>query len=89
MANTFYQAGDLQNAEAHYRNGLRDISSYAHYEARWDWETSLPCGDSAIRRRTFMNALSFAIHIGLSPSTISSLFLGSDADKLGALLSEI
>ena len=83
VANTFYQAGDLQNAEAHYRNGLRDVSSYAYYEAL------VGLGNVAARRGQRDQAQDFyeravvrnpyqvvAFH------NLASLFLGSDAEKL-------
>jgi tetratricopeptide (TPR) repeat protein len=83
VANTFYQAGDLQNAEAHYRNVLRDVSSYAYYEAL------VGLGNVAARRGQRDQAQDFyeravvrnpyqvvAFH------NLASLFLGSDAEKL-------
>jgi tetratricopeptide (TPR) repeat protein len=83
VANTFYQAGDLQNAEAHYRNALRNVSSYAYYEAlvglgnvaaqRGQRDQAQDYYERAVARNPYRV---IAFH------NLASLFLGSDAEKL-------
>jgi tetratricopeptide (TPR) repeat protein len=87
VANTFYQAGDLQNAEAYFRNGLRDVSSYAYYEAL------VGLGNIAARRGQRDQARDFYERaVARNPYRIiafhnlASLFLGSDAEKLRSVV---
>ena len=87
VANTFYQAGDLQNAEAYYRNSLRDVSSYAYYEAL------VGLGNVAARRGQRDQAQDFYERaIARNPyqviafHNLASLLLGRDAQKLRSVV---
>jgi tetratricopeptide (TPR) repeat protein len=87
VASTFYQAGDLQNAEASYRNALRDVSSYAYYEAL------VGLGNIALQRGQRDQAQDFYERaVARNPyqviafHNLASLFLGSDAGKLRSVV---
>ena len=83
VAHTFYQAGDLQNAEAYYRNALRHVSSYAYYEAL------VGLGNVAARRGQrdqaqdfYEQAIAHNPYQIIAFHNLASLYLGSDAEKL-------
>ena len=83
----FLWAGDLQNAEAYYRNSLRDVSSYAYYEAL------VGLGNVAARRGQRDQAQDFyerAVvrnpYRVIAFHNLASLFLGSDAEKLRSVV---
>ena len=83
VANTFYQTGDLQNAEAHYRNALRNVSSYAYYEAL------VGLGNVAAQRGQrdqaqdfYERAVAHNPYRVIAFHNLASLFLGTDAEKL-------
>ena len=87
VASTFYQSGDLQNAETHYRNALQDVSSYAYYEAL------VGLGNIAARRGQRDQAQDFYERaIARNPyrviafHNLASLLLGSDAVKLRSVV---
>ena len=87
VASTFYQAGDLQNAEAYYHNALRDVSSYAYYEAL------VGLGNVAAQRGQRQQAQDFYERaIARNPYQIiafhnlASLLLGSDAEGLRSVV---
>jgi spermidine synthase len=87
VASTFYQAGDLGNAEVYYRNALRDVSSYAYYEAL------VGLGNIAVQRGQrdqaqdfYERAVAHNPYRVIAFHNLASLFLGSDAEKLRSVI---
>jgi hypothetical protein len=86
-ANALYQEGDLQNAEAHYRDALRYVSSPAYYEAlvglgniaaqRGQRDQAQDFYERAVARNPYQV---IAFH------NLASLFLGNDAEKLRSVV---
>ena len=89
VASTFYQSGDLQNAETYYRNALRDVSSYAYYEAL------VGLGNIAARRGQrdqaqdfYQRAIARDPYQVIAFHNLASLLLGSDAVKLRSVVKQ-
>jgi spermidine synthase len=83
VANTFYQAGDLQNAEAHYRNALRSVSSYAYYEALVGLgNVAAQRGQRDQAQQFYERAAAHNPYQVIAFHNLASLFLGNDAEKL-------
>jgi tetratricopeptide (TPR) repeat protein len=86
-AASFYKKGDLQNAEAHYRNALRYVASPAYYEAL------VGLGNIAVRQGRREQAQEFYERaVARNPyrviafHNLASLFLGTDAAKLRSVV---
>ena len=87
VASTFYQAGDLQNAEASYRNALRDVSSYAYYEALVGLgNIALQRGQRDQAQDYYERAIAHNPYQVIAFHNLASLFLGSDAVKLRSVV---
>jgi hypothetical protein len=87
VASTFYQAGDLQNAEASYRNALRDVSSYAYYEALVGLgNIALQRGQREQAQDYYERAIAHNPYQVIAFHNLASLFLGSDAVKLRSVV---
>jgi spermidine synthase len=87
VASTFYQAGDLQNAEASYRNALRDPSSYAYYEALVGLgNIALQRGQRDQAQDYYERAIAHNPYQVIAFHNLASLFLGSDAVKLRSVV---
>jgi spermidine synthase len=89
VAHTFYQAGDLQNAEAYYRNALRHVSSYAYYEALVGLgNIAARRGERAQAQEFYERAVAHNPYQVIAFHNLASLFLGNDPGKLRSVVEQ-
>ena len=89
VAHTFYQAGDLQNAEGYYRNALRHVSSYAYYEALVGLgNIAARRGERAQAQEFYERAIAHNPYQVIAFHNLASLFLGNDAGKLRSVVEQ-